>query len=796
MSRHISSEKIANPSQNEHLESIIERRLSRRGVLQGGVQLASATLMGVALAGCSDDVGNTSAAGTSSTADNSSAADEDENTGPADGESVQPDHQQLVLGFDSVRGAKTDGVVVPEGYLAQVLIPWGTPLNDDAPDWHPELEMTPDSQLNSVGMHHDGMYHFPLSEATASREFILAVNHEYIDPDALWKWKREEHNGQDFDHSLDGGFADPRDAQRVRTEMNAHGITLVHVRRSEGGQWQSVKNSIYNRRITSATPVSLSGPVARTAYVKTRYSPEGSTTRGTNSNCGCGFTPWGTYLSCEENWPDYFRMGAGERRNPAIDDAEYLNADDQRLMVGQNHSRDGHSRGNNRWYAAATDPLNDDGEFSRWYPYGTIQTGADGKPVSSDPTQDFRNETRTFGYVVEVDPYSQTRAVKRTHLGRFRHEGCWLGKLVAGQPLVYYMGHDGLSEYLYRFVSDERWDPADANRAGEQYDRLSIGAKYLDRGVLYVARFNDDGTGTWVALQPDEVDSQGRKLSALLDLNGDDDLAGLIIHTCDAADCMAATSLDRPEWGAVDPESGRLYLSCTNNWRRRGESEQAMGTYGVADITQPGVGPDIVHPDAVTPRYFSDGANRGTTPLGNEAGQIITLQDEDIGATTFTWDIFVFGAGANDLSNRSGLTELNQFAQPDGLFYDDRGNGEGILWIETDNGYDPVENYTNDQLLAVIPGAVSKASGAGHSDAIINAGNQQQLKRFLVSPNGCEVTGIFLTPDRTSLFLNIQHPGNWPLSDDATRAIAEGLKIRPRSATVVVQKQDGGKIGV
>ncbi|MEI8630954.1 DUF839 domain-containing protein [Vibrio sp. PP-XX7] len=271
-----------------------------------------------------------------------------------------------------------------------------------------------------------------------------------------------------------------------------------------------------------------------------------------------------------------------------------------------------------------------------------------------------------------------------------------------------------------------------------------------------------------------------------------DDLAGVIINTCDAADLMGATSMDRTEWGTVDPESGRFYVSCTNNWRRR-ENTQTF-TNGGTDINALGVGPDEVLPDAVNPRFYSNGANKGETPNGNEAGHIVTLLDKNVGSTDFTWDIFVFGAGANDQSNPSGLTELNQFGQPDGLWYDDRGNGEGILWIETDNGYDPVESYTNNQLLAVIPSLVSKDNAAGQSSPIVNPGNQEQLKRFLVSPNGCEVTGIFMVPDKTSLFINIQHPGNWPSSDDATE-VTSGT-VRPRSSTVVIQKEDGGQIGV
>jgi len=775
MSKPIQNDIIANVSDNIPLSSVIEKRLSRRDVLQGGLQMATVTLIGGGLIGCSDD-------------SNSQPI-----SGNPPGEEPGPNFPQgIELGFESIPGSKTDGVVVPSGYTAQVLIPWGTPLNENAPDWHSDIKMTSAYQLNSVGMHHDGMYFFPLSDATTSKEFILAVNHEYIDTDALWNWDSSQHNGQDFDHDpLIGGFAILRDSEQVRTEMNAHGISLVHMRKNSLNSWEVVKNSNYNRRITSSTPVRLSGPVAGTDYVKTRYSTDGTQTRGTNSNCGCGYTPWGTYLSCEENWPDYFRMGAGESRNALLDDREYLHQDDKRLLVGQNHNFQGHSRGKYRWYAAATDPLNDDGEFSRWYPYSTIKTDANGKPVSNDATQDFRNEPRTFGYVVEVDPYSNTRVVKRTHLGRFRHEGCWPGKVVAGEPIVYYMGHDSLSEYLYRFVSAERWNPADANRPGEVYDRLSIGSKYLDKGTLYVAKFSDDGSGQWLPLTPSSANANSQRLDDLLALPKDD-LAGILINTCDAADFMGATPMDRPEWAAVDPESGRLYLACTNNWRRRAKSEPEAGTNGGLDSTMPGIGPDIVHPDAVNPRYFSEGANKGKTSEGNEAGHIITLQDAANGSTDFTWDIFAFGGGANDLSNLSGLTELNQFAQPDGLFYDDRGNGTGILWIETDNGYDPVEQYTNDQLLAVIPSAVSKVS-TDASAPIINESNQQALRRFLVSPNGCEVTGIFLTPDKKSLFLNIQHPENWPSSLDAT--VTTQGNIRPRSATVVVQRIDGGAIG-
>jgi secreted PhoX family phosphatase len=194
--------------------------------------------------------------------------------------------------------------------------------------------------------------------------------------------------------------------------------------------------------------------------------------------------------------------------------------------------------------------------------------------------------------------------------------------------------------------------------------------------------------------------------------------------------------------------------------------------------------------------YATAPANAANPRADNEAGQVIRWRERGYDATRFDWEVFVFGAAADDADNLSGLTERNQFASPDGLWYDDRGDGQGILWIETDNGYDGVAEQTNDQVLAVVPAALSRESGQA---SVVGAANQQQLKRFAVGPNDCEVTGIFATPDKTALFINIQHPGNWPadpdaVTQDATKAAAGS--VRPRAATVVIQKADGGQIGV
>ncbi|WP_110657831.1 PhoX family protein [Salinicola halimionae] len=708
MSRDVEDHRIHNRSQNLPFDEVVARHLSRRQILQGGLGLAALSMMGGF------------------------------GLGGSNGARAQ-DKTPLALAFESILGSRTDAVVVPAGYRAQVLIPWGTPLNARASDWHRELVMTPAQQANSVGMHHDGMHAFPLDLENASRRFLLALNNEYIDQDALWAPR---------------GPTQPdgvRPADEVRTEINAHGVTIVEIQRQNDGGWAHVIDSPYNRRITTATPIRLSGPVAGSDYVRTRYSADGTRTRGTNNNCANGYTPWGTYLTCEENWPEVF-VNTGERFS-----------DDARLGLPTDRGRYG-------WETAAGDGEQDD-EFARF----------DVTPGEGEASEDYRNEARTFGYVVEIDPYTQAMAMKRTALGRFRHEGCWPGLVRAGEPLTFYTGHDSRNEYIYKFVSAANWDPADAPKPGSEADRLAIGSRYLDEGTLYVARFDEDGRGEWLALTPGAATPTGQTLAAALNLEADD-AAGVIIHTCDAADLMGATPMDRPEWSSVDPVSGEVYFTLTNNSKRTADGTDATFTNEGAALEASGAG------------YATAPTNSANPRADNENGHIIRWREQS--DNRFAWEIFVFGsdAGAND--NRSGLTPGNQFASPDGLWYDERGEGQGILWFQTDNSDNAVAEYTNDQLLAVVPGALDSGRG---SDSVIDADNQDQLKRFAAGPNDCEVTGIFATPDRTTLFINIQHPGNWPadgdaLTQDATQ-VAAG-KVRPRAATVAIWKEDGGQIGV
>jgi secreted PhoX family phosphatase len=681
MSKTISDTTVRNLSGNPTFSSILDARLSRRTVARGGLGAVLAAMTGVGLAACG---------------------------GGDDDGAKQPDGAKLSLGFASLPTSMTDACVVPAGYVAQVLGAWGTPLNDKAAPWSPDGNNSSNDLLNSTGMHHDGMHYFPLNGS--STEGLLVVNHEYIDEKALHP------NGPTL---VDG----KRPAEEVRKEINAHGVAVLHIRRTSG-RFDIVKNSRYNRRFTSATPMQLAGPVAQTEAVRTPFSPNGAQTRGTNNNCGNGYTPWGTYITAEENWAACF-VNTGTR-TPA------------QVRVGIPSAT-----GRYKWETAAGDASEVQGEFSR---FNITPTGA-------DATQDWRNEANGFGYLVEIDPYEPSSiATKRTALGRFAHEGSAFSNPVAGKPLAFYSGDDSRFEYVYRFVSEAVWDPKDAERS----DRLAVGAKYMDKGTLYVARFDAEGQGEWLALLPSTVGKGGRTL-------GDEfgSLDAIILNTRGAADFVGATPMDRPEWTAVHPTNGDVYLTLTNN----------------------------------SSRNATTGTNAANPRLNNVNGHIIRWHDQ-AGSNKFRWDIFVYGANAdaNADTNRSGLTTLNQLASPDGLSFDQR----GILWVQTDNGIDggrnnAVAKATNDQMLAVIPGALADSTGTGPA---INAGNQADLRRFFVGPNEAEVTGVAFTPDHTALFLNIQHPVNWPAygSDDAT--VATSGKVRPRSSTVVITRADGGAIGV
>ncbi|MGD7705324.1 PhoX family protein [Microlunatus sp. Y2014] len=567
-----------------------------------------------------------------------------------------------LIGFDPIPLGYDDEVVVPTGYTARPFIPWGTPIAGD----HPAFVAggnTAAEQEQQVGMHHDGMHFYPMAPGPAgSKHGLLVVNHEYTDENYL-------HTGTSTTPAKSTWTP-----EMVALSQAAHGLSVVEVNADASGEW-SVAKSPLNRRITANTPMSVSGPAAGHRLMRTSEDPEGQTILGTINNCSHGVTPWNTYLACEENFNGYFRL-----------DPDTYTPEQQALA----------SR-----YGVGGDRFNWATHDSRFVVTGT------------EP-----NEPNRFGWVVEFDPFDATsRPVKRTALGRLKHESAYV-QVAKGGRIVVYTGDDQVNEHVYKFVSNENWRAARAR-----------GRSPLDEGTLYVAKFNDDGSGEWLPL----VHGQGD----LTEANGFADQGDVMIKTRMAAGMVGATRMDRPEWVSVDPNTGMVYLTLTNN----NSSAKVMS--------------------AANPRK------------PNPWGHIVRWNETggDHTATTFEWDLFLIAGQGRGSGDGSTIADEDAFGSPDGIWSDP----EGRVWIQTD-GTQPLG--ANDQMLAANPYLTDDAG-------------VPQLRRFLTGVPGCEVTGVVTTPDQRTMFVNIQHPGagspsQWPHLDGGTT---------PRSATVVVTKDDGGVIG-
>lgn len=652
-----------NWSRNPHFSDIIKARLSRRDVLAGGLASAVTSVFGVAL--------------------------------PTPAQAT-PAKQSTLIGFKPVAVSQADSVTVPESYQVQVILPWGEPVLGHKPAF--DLKNTGADQALQIGMHHDGLHFFPIDGS--SQDGLLVMNHEYIEPRLMHASAQGKKLGVSG-YVLTNG---KRAADEVLKELNAHGVSIVRIRRQANGAWAAVADP-RNRRITGLTPMEIGGPVRGSEFVKTKYSPDGTRTRGTLNNCAHGVTPWNTYLTAEENWAGYFRNG------DALDGKPNLPREHARYGVSTRVSRYG-------WELAD----NGADEFVR---FDASQRGA-------SATDDYRNEPNTFGYMVEIDPFTPTSVpVKRTALGRFAHEGVVFAPAIEGRPVVCYSGDDAANEYIYKFVS------------AQPYSRATAGGHLLESGTLYVARFNDDGSGEWIAL------AHGR--NGLTAENGFRSQADILVNTRLAADVVKATRMDRPEWGAVDPQTGTVYFTLTNNSQRH-EAE----------------------------------VNKANPRAKNRFGHIIRWNEEggDHAATKFKWDIFMLAGDADSGRDMSGkpLGNDSLFACPDGLWFD----RQGRLWIQTDIGESeqlkgPFAAFGNNAMLCADP-------------------KTGEIRRFLTGPIGQEITGVITTPDGRTMFVNVQHPGATTTPDDfaqgqlASHWPDSGSAI-PRSATLVITKADGGVIG-
>lgn len=649
---------ITNDSTNPSFQDVLEKRIARRSFLKGSLAAAVSGILGVSLTGCSSDTAE-----------------------PLPPLNVAP--APALLGFTAIAANRADAVTVPVGYRAKSFLAWGTPITGTYPNFLEDASNSALEQAMQMGMNHDGMHFFPIdvrNGGSSSTEGLLVMNHEYIEPNIL--------------HPQ--GPTLPRPAEQAAKEIAAHGVSIVHIEKNAQGEWQVVANSPFNRRITGETPMELTGPVRGHAKVVTKYSPDGSRTRGTLNNCAHGYTPWGTYLTAEENWAGYF-----------------MNSDETQV---REHRRYGVGRSNGRYFWETATPTAD--RFSRF----------NASTLANSASEDYRNEPNTFGWIVEIDPFNPDSVPqKRTALGRFAHEGIVFAKVTEGEPLVAYSGDDARNEYIYKYVSKA------------PYFKNTAGGHLLNDGTLYVARFNADGSGDWLALDINNPEFVAKAAVAGVVFS---DQADVLLNTRLAADVAGATKMDRPEWGAVHPETSEVYFTLTNNTNR-----------SAAQV------------DAANPR------------ANNATGHIIRWKERaNLAATQFDWDIFML---AGDVGTATPGTDLvltadNHLASPDGLWFDDN----GLLWIQTDmSGSQQASGpYGNNQMLVADP-------------------QSRQIKRFLVGPIDCEVTGVIMTPDQRTMFVNIQHPGDRSTATNFTSNWPMGGSNRPRSATVIITKDDGGIIG-
>jgi len=467
------SNRSANPSIHEVSDPA--RRIVLRG---GGAALAALGFGGLGtLAGCAS----------------SSPADPALTTGSA---SLS---RAPAMGFAAVPPSSADEVRVPPGYIAQVLVPWGEPTGVEGqpmPAFRPDASNTAAEQALQMGMHHDGLQFYPLPQAAhakgpaAGQRGLLAINHEYTD-----------------DGLLHPGGMLPWTPEKVRKAQAAHGLAVVELERGAEG-WRAVRPSRYARRLTGNSPFAISGPAAGHPMMRTAADPAGRTVLGTLGNCASGKTPWGTYLSGEENWANYFSS------------ADTPTAHERRWGIRK----------------------------ATWYRWAEHDERFD--------TVRHPNEPNRFGWVVELDPADPTSTpVKRTALGRAAHEGAWVAVTKAGRAVVF-SGEDARFEYIYKFVSRDRIRPAQPGLSAAQAN-----AGLLDHGTLYVARFDADGRGRWLPL----VHGQGPLTAA----SGFADQGEVLIKARQASDLLGATKMDRPEWLAIDETTRWVYCTLTNN-RDRG----------------------------------------------------------------------------------------------------------------------------------------------------------------------------------------------------------------------------------
>ncbi|SMF58523.1 PhoX family protein [Pseudobacteriovorax antillogorgiicola] len=493
-------------NETKQVKDLLDTPIARRRFLSGGATVAAVSFLGggvMSSCGKDDD-------------DKRNPPEDNPDLGLGGGEQPDPTGpnptpKEPLLGFnriDPVLDETFDWMAVPEGYNAQVFFSWGDPVVAGAPSMLESTQHTAADQEKQAGQNHDGMHYFPIDGS--SEHGLLVMNHEYINQWSL-------HPAGD---TLVNGV---RPQEEVLKELAAHGVSVLEVKKN-GKDWSIVSDSKYGRRIHGQTKMMITGPAAGTDALKTVADPEGRTVYGTYNNCAMGYTPWGTYLACEENFQGYF---------------------------GNKDETDFESRREHKRYGIGT---------KNRYDWDTVMERFDATPKANLDHQGYVNEPNRFGWVVEIDPFDpKSDPVKRTAMGRLVRE-CATPSVMDDGKMAFYMGDDSRGEYIYKFVPKGTYDPKKSSKEN---------GALLDEGTLYVAVFYEDGTGEWAALE------HGK--NGLTALNGFRDQADIVINARSAADHVGATPMDRPEWVAIHPESKDVYVTLTNNSRRgNGDARQTV----------------------------------------------------------------------------------------------------------------------------------------------------------------------------------------------------------------------------
>ena len=573
------------------------------------------------------------------------------------------------LTFAEVPRTTDDKAHVAPGYNIQVLLREGDPIRRGAAAYRPGQQTGPEQEVQ-FGTDPDFISFMPLPPGSKnSARGLLGVNHENCRAALVFP-----------------GNPKQLTRQQCEVQMAAVGFTIVEIAK-DGATWRLVDDSRYNRRIHTGSPMRISGPAAGHPRMRTNADPTGTRSLGTFNNCAGGTTPWGTMLTAEENIQNYF--SGDPTKGPEAGARKRFG------MSGK-------------------------GRYADWGRYFERFN------LESEP-----NEPNRFGWIVEIDPYDPNHtSVKRTALGRCAHE-CATHAVSHDGRVAIYSGDDARMEYVYKFVTEGRFDPnnREANR------------DLLDRGTLYAARFEANGKMRWLPL----VHGQGGLTAA----NGFNSQADVLIELRRAGEVAGATPMDRPEDVEAHPQTGRVYVVMTFNEQRTAAqvnpaNPRAANKYGhIVEIVPPLVGGKPDH-----------------------------------AATECDWGFFMLGGNPADPSHRARygapVSANGWVAAPDNVAFDPKGR----IWISTD-GQDDAAGF-NDSLYAAATSGPSR--GATRCFFTSPAGSEVCGPEF--TPDGRTLFLAIQHPGDGSTF-----------DKPSTRWPDFKPDLPPRSAVIAITRAEGGEIG-